>query len=109
MQGSQMVRNKRGQLRKRRPRRYTAEFKEKAVKLARRGDRSMAMVAKELGVPAKTLYGWVADYEHIHGSVAPENETPEQKVKRLEKEVELLREEREILKKAATFFAKESE
>lgn len=109
MESSPMVRNKRGQLRKRRQRRYSAEFKENAVKLARKGDRTIVAVAKELGVPSQTLYVWVSDYEHEHGTIAPGGETPEQELKRLRKEVERLREEREILKKAATFFAKESE
>jgi transposase len=94
---------------RRRHRRYPAEFRANAVKLAQRGDRPMAKIAAELGVPAATLYTWVWDVERDHGSVASEGETLEQKVKRLEKDNERLREERDILKKAATFFAKESE
>jgi transposase len=114
MQSSPMAASKKGKAKTRarsrkRKRRYSPEFKEKAVKLALRGDRPMVKVATELGVPSQTLYTWVWDYERDHGSVAPEGETLEQKVKRLEKDVARLEEEREILKKAATFFAKENE
>lgn len=94
---------------RKRLRRYSPEFKENAVKLARRGDRPIKAVAAELGLPPATLYTWVYDYEHEHGSIAPEGETPGQELARLRKENERLRMEREILKKAATFFAKESE
>ena len=94
---------------RKRLRRYSLEFKENAVKLARRGDKPMKVVAAELGLPPATLYTWVHDYEHEDGSIAPEGETPEQELARLRKENERLRMEREILKKAATFFAKESE
>ena len=94
---------------RRRLRRYSPEFKENAVQLARRGDKPMKVVAAELGVPSATLYTWVYDYEHQHGSIAPEGETSEQELSRLRKENERLRMEREILKEAATFFAKESE
>jgi len=104
-----MVMNKRGQKRKRRSKRYAAEFKENAVKLALRGNKPTSAVADELGVPTQTLYAWVSEYERAHGTAEREGESLEARVKRLERENERLREEREILKKAATFFAKESE
>ena len=94
---------------RKRPRRYSAEFKANAVELALRGDKTITKVATELGVPSQTLYVWVWKYEREHGTVAPEGETLEQEVKRLKKQVAILEEEREILKKAATFFAKETE
>lgn len=69
----------------------------------------MSTIAEELGVTKSTLWNWVRASESEHGTVAPPGETPEEEVKRLRREVAILREEREILKKAATFFAKESE
>lgn len=91
-----------------RHRRYPPELKERAVELALRGDRTMKAVAVELSLPAKTLYRWVYEYEAEHGRPAPEGETPEEELKRLRKRVAQLEVDREILKKAATFFAKES-
>ncbi len=87
---------------------YTAEFKESAVKLAVESGRPMAQTARELGVSKDTLYGWVRQY---HGKVQPGQEPakPEhlyEEVKRLRREVSILREERDILKKAAAYFAK---
>ena len=109
MHSTDMVKNARGHKRKRRPRRYSAQFKENAIKLAVGSDKSLALVAKELGIPSQCLYRWVSEHELEHGAAAPEGESVEAKVKRLEKRVAQLEEEREILKKAATFFAKESE
>jgi transposase len=95
---------------RRRPRRYSAEFRSKAVLLARRHpERSLKSLSDELGISYDTFVGWVRRAE-IEGTLpAPEGETPEQELKRLRRENERLREERDILKKAATFFAKESE
>jgi transposase len=106
--------------------RYTEEFRSDAVNLVRRGDRSFKQVAEDLGVSVWSLRHWYNQEEMAKkpkksGSVstqriAPADETPEQRVARLEKQVsklqkenESLRTDREILKKAAAFFAKESE
>jgi transposase len=118
MQSSQMTAKKRKQAKakpkprvtgRKQLRRYAAEFKADAVKLARRGDRNMREVARGLGIPYQTLYVWVWNAEQEQGRPAPEGESPGEKIKRLERRVAQLEEEREILKKAATFFAKESE
>lgn len=106
MQSSPMGAKKR---KRRRHKRYPAEFRAKAVQLAQTSGKPVAHIAKELGVNYGTLLGWVQAAESAEGTVAPPGETPEQELKRLRKENERLREEREILKKAATFFAKESE
>jgi transposase len=104
---------------------YTDEFRTDAAKLALQGDRSLKQVAADLGVNHWTLREWVRSEQlgkrrkKASGKAAPANpatETPEQKLKRLErenqrlqKENDSLRMDREILKKAAAFFAKESE
>ena len=87
---------------------YTAEFKESAVKLAVESNRPVAQTARELGVSKDTLYSWV---RQVHGKaqVHPETVNSEHlydELKRLRREVSMLREERDILKKAAAYFAK---
>ena len=90
---------------------YTEEFKRDAVRLMRnRGERSVAQVADDLGVAANQLHRWAAKFESV--DVAKRNdrgETLEEENRRLRKDVERLKTERAILKKAAAFFAKESE
>ena len=104
---------------------YSDEFKADAVNLVRRGDRSMNQVARDLGVNHWTLRDWYRNQEMAKrrkrgsGGVAPADrttESPQQRIerlerenKRLQKEVDSLRMDRAILKKAAAFFAKESE
>jgi transposase len=101
---------------------YTDEFRAEAVALYRRTDRSVAKVADDLGVNHHTLRYWLKldamkqKKRAPRPTTPPANETAEQKVARLERELEKLKrenarlqEDREILKKAAAFFAKESE
>jgi transposase len=85
---------------------YTTEFKREAVRhLENRGDRSVSEVARELGVKPNQLHKWRLDLGRS-GKAAPT--TAEQvEIRRLQKRVRDLEEEREILKKAAAFFAKE--
>ncbi len=88
---------------------YTAEFKESAVKLAVQSDQSVSVTAKELGVNVNTLHTWIAKYHRPKATnVASKGEEHVyDELRRLRKEVSQLKEERAILKKAATFFAKE--
>lgn len=91
--------------------RYPEEFKIEAVRLLlNRGERSVADVAESLGVGANQLHRWRARYEKaITAPAQHARETAEQvEIRRLKKEVEQLRMEREVLKKATAFFAKES-
>lgn len=106
---------------------YTEEFKDDAIELVLRSGRAIHEVAKDLGIPHWTLRGWykqlpMAKKRKGAGAGRPGNVTsqpersPEARLALLEREVsklrkdnETLRMEREILKKAATFFAKESE
>jgi transposase len=90
---------------------YTEEFRRDAVRLMRnRGKRTVAQIADDLGVTDGMLYRWAEKLDKA--STAKRNEqgeTLEQENRRLRKDVERLRVERAILKKAAAFFAKESE
>ena len=92
---------------KKKARTYTAEFRASAVKLAVESSQPMSQTARDLGVSKDTLYSWVsaardratASQETSVGSVHEE-------LQRLRREVVVLREERDILKKAAAYFAR---
>src|ERR687894_2354398 len=88
---------------------YSPEFKEEAVRLVRSSDEkySVAKIARDLDVSAETLRKWVNQAEIDAGE--REGLTTEEKegLRRLRKEVKVLKEEREILKEAASFFARE--
>ena len=89
---------------------FTNEFKAEAARLCQAGDRSIAQVAKDLGLTESSLRSWVKQAEIDEGSGAPEALTSDERneLTRLRRETRQLRMEREILKKAAAFFAKEN-
>jgi transposase len=88
---------------------YTKEFKVEAVRLLESSQKSQAQIARELGVADSTLSQWrkdVADHGHdaFPGSG---HQTPlEEENRHLKREVEVLRQEREILKKAISIFSR---
>lgn len=85
---------------------YSKEFKEEAVALVREQGYSVPDAAKSLGLACNILYRWKEKYEaQLEGKVLSEDERDE--LKQLRKEVKTLRMEKEILKKASAFFAKE--
>jgi len=88
---------------------YSQTFKARAIKLAQHSDRSVSQVARELGIAEKTLLGWVrtaSDGDQAESASLPASEKDE--LKALRSEASRLREEVEILKKAATYFANRS-
>ena len=91
-----------------RPRRnrYSAEFKAEAVRLVRASSDPLAKVARDVGVNPETLRLWV-QAALPPASAATDDERAE--LRRLRREVRELRMERDILKKATAFFAKQSE
>ena len=94
-----------------RPRRnHTREFKTETVKLVREGGRSIGQVARDLGLADSLLRNWVRQAGVDAGTGSPGALTTAEKeeLSQLRREVKVLRMEREILKRAATFFAKES-
>jgi len=87
---------------------YSEEFRAEAVKLALEGESSVAQVARDLGMSAWTLREWMKKHREKSRSEEPAKpETIEQENRRLKRELAVLRQEREILKKAAAYFAKE--
>lgn len=90
-------------------RKYTAEFKADVVALCRAGDRSCAQVSRDLGVNYTTLMSWVQAAQAMEGaSVGSVSLSEKEELKRLRKENERLRMERDILKKATAFFASQN-
>ena len=96
---------------KRKMTQYDIEFKKSSAKLAYESDRSVAQTAEDLGINPTTLYTWVKKYcpeENTKSSSINEPSLMEE-LKRLKKENIRLKLERDILKKAAAYFASESQ
>ena len=89
---------------------YTAEFRAEAVRQVKIGDRPLAQVARALGLSMQTLWNWVhPDKPNSEKEKAGElTVTEREELKELRRRVLRLEEEREILKKATAFFAKEN-
>jgi len=93
---------------KRTPRQYDAEFKARAVKLYQASEKSYKVLAKELGIPAATLSTWVHTTKHSSPKATKQaNGTPEdvQDLRCLKRELAVVKEERDILKKALAIFS----
>ena len=90
---------------------FSPEFKREAVRRLQQDDIEGAQLARELGIARNKLYLWKAELE-THGDAAFPGQGGRTRKKdetaALKAEVKKLREENEILKKAAIFFAKES-
>ncbi len=86
--------------------RYSESFKADAVRLVEEQGLTVAQVARDLGINANSLYKWVNSSREVSSGSLSTDDVAE--LERLRKENKVLREEREILKKAAAFFAKES-
>jgi transposase len=89
---------------------FTAEFKREAVRLMKTSGKPAAVVARELGIPRNRLYKWAHDAESkgdkaFGGSGRPKASCDELAV--LKRELARLKEENEILEKAAAYFARE--
>ena len=89
-------------------RQYTPEFKQEAVRLITEGGVSVARAARDLGVPRSLLGKWkkqIKGAEEMELRVFPGHGNPiNEELVRLQRENKILREERDILKKAALIF-----
>lgn len=89
---------------------HSAEYKQEALRRIIDGKEPIASVADDLGLARETLYRWMREYrsnpnQAFRGSGKLTSQDEE--IRKLRQENSRLKEEREILKKAATFFAKE--
>ena len=86
---------------------YSAEFRQEAVRLLRTSGRSVPQLADELGVSQQSLRNWSRQSAVDAGKAPGLTSDERDELRRLRREVRVLAEEREVLKKAAVFFAKE--
>lgn len=88
---------------------YPPEFRAEAVRLVKTSSESIGRIAKDLGVSDQTLRNWVAQDDVDAGRKSGLTTDERARLRQLEKDNRKLREEREILRKAAAFFAGEAE
>ena len=87
---------------------YPAEFREEAVRLARSSGKRTSEIAADLGVSYETLRKWLKQ-DQVDGGNAPGLTTSErEELRKLRRENRIPKEEREILRKAAAYFARET-
>jgi len=96
---------------RRKRRQFSADFKAEAVRLVEAGDRPLSVVARDLDLDPKSLRQWQAERqaEASPSSTGPLTSAEREELVRLRRDNRRLQMERDILKKAAAFFARENE
>jgi transposase len=87
---------------------FTPEFKAEVVALVRRGDRSIAEISRDMDLVPSVVRRWVDQADTDEGKLPGVTTAEHEEIASLRKRVRILEEEREILKKAARFFAQET-
>ena len=90
-------------------RRYTEEFKREAVELWQRSEKTAAEVEADLGLGVGMLYQWNKAFKKQAAAEADGSAAESAEVKRLRRELAIVKEERDILKKAISIFSKGKE
>ena len=92
-------------------RQFTDAFKSEAVRLTRESGRPVAQVARELGISDNVLYRWKTEQQQVEsqGHTRQTVRAEQNELTRLKRENETLRKERDFLRRAAAFFARESQ
>ena len=95
---------------------YTSEFRDSTVQLVMQGDKSVSQIGQDLDVNPKTIYNWIRVYKKANNMTincrekssitSLSKETSQDELKRLRAENKLLKQERDILKKATAYFAR---
>lgn len=94
--------------RRRGRRSFTASFKAEVVALVRQGDRTIPTLCREMDLTETAVRRWVEQAAVDAGDKAGLTTAEREELRRLRREVRVLRDERDILKRAATFFAMET-
>ena len=93
---------------------YSKEFRDSTVQLIINNNEPIVKVAQDLDLNPKTLYHWVTTYKKAHNipiksiKLSNNNESLDDENKRLRRELKIVKQERDILKKATAYFAKET-
>lgn len=96
-------------------RKYSQEFKLEALELLQHGDKSAGQIERELGITPGLLGKWKARYQIVANAGAPpqigpsDMEAAKAEIRRLQRELANVQEEREILKKALNIFSRKNE
>jgi transposase len=88
---------------------FTREFKLEAVQLAHKSGKSQAQIARDLGIADSTLHHWCKEFAQAGEKAFPgsgHQTAQEEEVRRLKRELEVTRQERDILKKALAIFSR---
>ena len=88
---------------------YPIEFRREAVALLKSSGKTVPQLASELGISPQSLRNWSTQLDVDEGKAEGLSSAERDELKRLRRENRVLAEERDILKKAAAFFAKDSE
>ena len=86
---------------------YPPEFRAEAVKLARPSEKPLSELARDFGVSTETLRNWLRQQQIDTGKREGVTTDEREELRRLRKENKVLKEEREVLRKATAFFARE--
>lgn len=88
---------------------FTKEFKLETVQLVRRSGKSQAQIARDLGIADSTLHHWCKEFAEQGSQAFPgsgHQRQQEEELRRLKRELEVTRQERDILKKALAIFSR---
>jgi transposase len=90
---------------------YSSEFRSSSVKLALESEQPISHTARDLGVNINTLHTWISNQSNSKKSnnMVKNSECHFDEVRKLKKELSIVKQERDLLKKAAAYFAKESQ
>lgn len=90
---------------------YSSEFRSSSVKLALESEQPISHTARDLGVNINTIHTWISNQSNSKKSnnMVKNSECHFDEVRKLKKELSIVKQERDLLKKAAAYFAKESQ